>query len=74
MGEKTAKNIANLLLKIADKMLVALPGIIGSVVSFILKSASAAVGFVAEHVWILMVALAGILYNYVISKTKSKNQ
>ena len=31
------RNIANLLLKLADKMLVALPGIIGSVVSFVLK-------------------------------------
>ena len=56
-----------MLLKLGDKMLVALPGIIGSIVSFVLKSASAVVGFVAEHVWILAVALGGILYNYVIS-------
>ena len=39
------RNIANLLLKLADKMLIALPGIIGSVVSFVLKAASTAVGF-----------------------------
>ena len=55
------RNIANLLSKVADKMLIALPGIIGSVVSFVLKAASTAVGFIAEHVWILAIALVGTL-------------
>ena len=58
------RNIANLLLKLADKMLIALPGIIGSVVSFVLKAASTAVGFISEHLWLLIVALVGLLYNY----------
>ncbi len=40
LKELLKKKIANLLLKIADKMLVALPGIIGSMVSFVLKSAA----------------------------------
>ena len=61
------QNIAKLLLKLGEKMLVALPGIIGSIVNFVLKSASAAVGFVAENLWLLLVAIGGILYNYVIS-------
>ena len=55
------QKIANLLSKVADKMLIALPGIIGSVVSFVLKAASTAVGFIAEHVWILAIALVGTL-------------
>ena len=58
------RNMANLLSKVADKMLIALPGIIGSVVSFVLKAASTAVGFISEHLWILIVALVGLLYNY----------
>ena len=66
------RNIANLLLKLADKMLIALPGIIGSVVSFVLKAASTAVGFIAEHVWLLVVALVGFLYNYVRSSSISQ--
>ena len=37
-------------------MLIALPGIIGSVVSFVLKAASTAVGFISEHLWLLGVA------------------
>ena len=58
------QKIANLLSKVADKMLIALPGIIGSVVSFVLKAASTAVGFISEHLWLLIVALVGLLYNY----------
>ena len=61
------QKIANLLSKVADKMLIALPGIIGSVVSFILKAASTAVGFISEHLWLLIVALVGLLYNYLSS-------
>ena len=67
------RNIANLLLKLADKMLVALPGIIGSVVSFVLKAASTAVGFISEHLWLLVVALVGLLYNYVQSLSLSQS-
>ena len=67
------RNIANLLLKLADKMLIALSGIIGSVVSFVLKAASTAVGFISEHLWILIVALVGLLYNYVQSLSLSSS-
>ena len=67
------RNIANLLLKLADKMLIALPGIIGSVVSFVLKAASTAVGFISEHLWLLIVALVGLLYNYVQSLSLSQS-
>ena len=62
------QKIANLLSKVADKMLIALPGIIGSVVSFILKAASTAVGFIAEHVWILAIALVGTLLKGALDK------
>ena len=67
MDKTTTSKIANLLSKVADKMLIALPGIIGSVVSFVLKAASTAVGFIAEHLWLLIVALVGLLYNYLSS-------
>ena len=68
------RSIANLLLKLADKMLIALPGIIGSVVSFVLKGASTAVGFIAEHVWILAVAMGGALYNYILVENPNGNR
>ena len=55
-------------------MLIALPGIIGSVVSFVLKAASTAVGFIAEHVWVLAVAMAGALYNYSLVENPNCNR
>ena len=67
------RNMANLLSKVADKMLIALPGIIDSVVSFVLKAASTAVGFISEHLWLLIVALVGLLYNYVQSLSLSSS-
>ena len=67
------QKIANLLSKVADKMLIALPGIIGSAVSFVLKAASTAVGFISEHLWLLIVALVGLLYNYVQSLSLSSS-
>ena len=67
------RNIANLLLKLGDKMLIALPGIIGSVVSFVLKAASTAVGFISEHLWLLVITLVGFLYNYVQSLSLSQS-
>ena len=67
------QKIANLLSKVADKMLIALPGIIGSVVSFVLKAASTAVGFISEHLWLLIVALVSLLYNYVQSLSLSSS-
>ena len=67
------QKIANLLSKVADKMLIALPGIIGSVVSFVLKAASTAVVFISEHLWLLIVALVGLLYNYVQSLSLSSS-
>ena len=67
------QKIANLLSKVADKVLIALPGIIGSAVSFVLKAASTAVGFISEHLWLLIVALVGLLYNYVQSLSLSSS-
>jgi len=68
------KKIANLLLKIADKMLLTLPAVIGSVINFLLKSASAAVGFIAENLWILILAIGGIMYNYVQTTLQTRSR
>ena len=58
------QKIANLLIKLGDKALAALPGIIGAVVNFLLKSAATAVGFLAENLWAFIVAVGGLLYVY----------
>ena len=54
------QKIANLLLKLGDKALIALPGIIGTVVNFVLKSAGAVAGFLADHLWAFAAVVGGI--------------
>lgn len=50
-----------LLKKLATKALDALPGILGSIVSWIFSAASKVVGFMAEHLWTLLVLIVGLL-------------
>ena len=68
------QKIANLLIKLGDKALAALPGIIGAVVNFLLKSAASAVGFLAENLWALIVAIGGLLLAYVYPSPKPKSK
>ena len=70
------QKIADLLLKLGDKALIALPGIIGAVVNFVLKSAGAVVGFLADHLWAFALVVGGILYTSVmeISKKYTKRE
>ena len=72
------QKIANILIKLGDKALAALPGIIGAVVNSLLKSAASAVGFLAENLWALIVAIGGLLYvwisSYINPTTKTKNK
>ena len=55
--KQTLVKIANWLLDLAKKALTALPGVIGSVVGFLLKKAGEAVLFLSEHLIILLLAL-----------------
>ena len=56
------KKIADLLLKLGDKILIALPG---SVINFVLKTAASVAGFLADHLWAFAAIVGGILYTYV---------
>jgi hypothetical protein len=50
------QKLADLLKSLAEKAAAALPGIIGSIVSWILEKGGEAVRWVGEHVWTLVVA------------------
>ena len=45
----------------AGKAAAALPGIIGSIVSWLINFLSKAVGFVAENTWALFIAVGGMI-------------
>ena len=60
--KQSLKNFSNWLLEMAKKAVDNLPAIIGSIVSFLLKAAASVVGFLAEHLILLAIALAFALY------------
>jgi len=39
-----------------------LPGLIGSIVSFLFKAAGQATGFVAEHTWLIILGVVAFLF------------
>jgi hypothetical protein len=60
------KKFAEWLKELANKSAGALPGIIGSIVSFIFKAAGAAIGFLAQHLIILgIIIVSSIVYGLV---------
>ena len=57
------ETLKNLLAKLAEKAGAALPGIIGSVVSWIINRVKDVVGFIAKETWILIVGIGLFLIN-----------
>ena len=67
------KAVSRLLGKLVDKALAALPGIIGSVISWILNRAKEVVGWLSQNLWTLINAGAGVLINkYFMTKARRK--
>jgi len=64
------KKIANGLKTLGQKAASALPGLIGSIVSFLFKTAGQVVGFLAEHTWLLILAVVVFLVEKVMKKQR----
>ena len=60
--KKHLKSLGRLLARLAGKAAAALPGIIGSIVSWLLGTLGKAAGWLPEHVWALAVAAGGLLF------------
>ena len=60
--KKQLIKLKDLLVSLGDRALTALPGIIGSVISWLFKTAGDAVGYLAEHLYMLLLLfVAGVL-------------
>ena len=59
--KKWLDRLANALKRLTRKAIEVLPAIVGSVVGAILSFLGKAVGFVAEHTWVLIVFVAGLI-------------
>ena len=64
------KALSQLLGKLADKALASLPGIIGSILSWILNRAQEVVGWLSQNLWALITGVGVLIYTYFINKDK----
>ena len=66
----TGKAVANGLKEFGKKFASILPGLVGSIVSFLFKVAGQVVGFLAEHTWLLILAVVAFLFEEYFKKQR----
>ena len=66
------KALSQLLGKLADKALASLPGIIGSILSWILNRAKEVVGWLSQNLWALITGVGVLIYTYFMTKTNRR--
>ena len=66
------KALSQLLGKLADKALASLPGIIGSIISWILNRAKEVIGWLSQNVWALITGVGVLMYTYFMTKTNRR--
>ena len=59
--ELLGKGVGGALKNIGKKIGEILPGMIGAIASFVFKTAGEAVGFLAKHAWLLILAAVTIM-------------
>ena len=64
------KALSQLLGKLADKALASLPGIIGSIISWILNRVKEVVGWLSQNLWALITGVGVLIYTYFMTKTR----
>ena len=66
------KALSQLLNKLADKALTSLPGIIGSIISWILNRAKEVIGWLSQNLWELITGVGVLIYTYFMTKTRRR--
>ena len=66
------KALSSLLGKLAAKAGAALPGIIGSIVAWLLNRAKEVVGWLSNNLWALITRVGVLIYTYFMTKTRRK--
>ena len=64
--------LMQLLGKLADKALASLPGIIGSIISWILNRAKKVIGWLSQNLWALITGVGVLIYTYFMTKTRGR--
>ena len=66
------KALSQLLGKLADKALALLPGIIGLIISWLLKRAKEVIGWLSQNLWALITGVGVLIYTYFMTKTRRR--
>ena len=66
------KALSSLLGKLAAKAGAALPGIIGSIVAWLLNRAKEVVGWLSQNLWALITGVGVLIYTYFLTKTRRR--
>ena len=66
------KALSQLLGKLADKALASLPGIIGSIISWILNRAKEVIGWLSQNLWALITGVGVLICTYFMTKTRRR--
>ena len=66
------KALSQLSGKLADKALASLPGIIASILSWILNRAKEVVGWLSQNLWALITGVGVLIYTYFMTTTRRK--
>ena len=66
------KALSQLLGKLADKALASLPGIIGSIISWILNRAKEVIGWLSQNLWALITGVGVLIFTYFMKKTRRR--
>ena len=66
--KKLGTQLGSGLKTLGAKAASALPGLIGAIVSFLFKAAGSAIGFLAEHTWLLILAVVAFLFQKLMKK------
>jgi len=70
--KEALRKFGTFLLSLAKKSAAALPGLIGSVVSFLFKTAAKAVGFLSEHLLLGLIALVAFAFEVIVRRAKKR--
>ena len=66
------KALSQLLGKLANTLSASLPGIIGSILSWILNRAKEVVGWLSQNLWALITGVGVLIYTYFMTKTRRR--
>ena len=66
------KALSQLLGKLADKALASLPGILGSIISWILDRAKEVVGWLSQNFWALITGVGVLIYTYFMTNARRR--